>query len=77
MAAICGPGISRRAELLALVATALAIVSTVIAPMLYLLALPAACAMAAAAAPPGRRSVIALAVWVPVSAGVLLGVAPL
>lgn len=77
MAAICGPGVSRRAELVALLSTVLAIVTTVVAPTLYLVALPATCAVVAVAAPTGRRSVTALAVWVPVSAGVVVGLAPI
>lgn len=77
MAAICGPELSRRAERFTLAVTTLAVLSAVVVPMLYLIALPVACGAAAMAAPSGRRSVTAFATWVPVSAAVFLGVAPI
>ena len=73
MVAITGPHLSRRNETLALVATALAALATVIAPVLYVVLLPAACAATAVAAPDGRRVLAAMAVWFPVSAAVVLG----
>lgn len=76
MAAICGLGLSRRAERLALGATGLAVLLSVLTPMFYVVAVSMACASAALAAPAGRRSVTALAVWFPVSAAVVVGLAP-
>ena len=67
----------RRADRTALTVTALAILSSVVAPMLYVIAAPAACGAAAITAPRGRRSMTALAVWVPVSAAVMIGVTPI
>ena len=77
MVAICGPELSRRADRFALAVTAFAVLGAFVVPMLYLVVLPAACGAAAVAAPPGRRSVTAVATWVPVSAAVILGVAPI
>jgi len=70
--AITGTDLSRRAELVALWATALAALVTVVVPSLYVVALPAACAAVAMAAPRGRRLPAALVVWVPLSVAVVL-----
>lgn len=67
----------RRADRMALTVTALAILSSVVAPMLYVIAAPVACGAAAVTAPPGRRSVTAVAVWLPVSVAVVIGVTPI
>lgn len=77
MAAICGLELSRRAEHAALLATMVAVILAVVAPVLYALALGLACGAGAAAAPTGRRAVTALAVWVPVSAALVVGTAPI
>lgn len=61
---------------MALTVTVLAILSSVVAPMFYVVAAPVACGAAAVTAPRGRRSVAAIAVWVPVSAAVMIGVTP-
>jgi len=76
MTAISGLEPPRRADRIALSVTVLAILSSVVAPMLYVIAAPMACAAAAVTAPRGRRSLTAMAVWVPVSAAVVIGVAP-
>lgn len=73
MIAVAGPELSRRAEVLVLVATALAALVVVVVPALYLAALPAVCGAAALVAPPGRRFASALTVWVPVSLAVVVG----
>ena len=73
MVAIAGPQLSRRAELLALVVTALAALAVAVVPALYLAALPAACGAMALAAPSGHRLTSAAAVWVPVSLAVFVG----
>lgn len=73
--AITGPRLSRRAETFALLVTALAAVVTVLAPVLYAVLLPAACAAMAAAAPRGRRVVAAMTVWFPISLAVVVGTA--
>jgi len=70
--AVTGPHLSRRAELLALAATALAALLTVVVPTLYVLALPAACLAVAAAAPQGRRLPAVLVTWVPLSLAVVV-----
>ncbi|MDZ7674330.1 MAG: hypothetical protein U5K30_04590 [Acidimicrobiales bacterium] len=72
MVAITGPHLSRRAEVLGLATCALAAVVVVLMPALYLVVLSCACAAMATVAPPGRRTLAALAVWLPVSAAVLL-----
>lgn len=71
--AIAGPHLSRRAETVALLATALAALVTVVVPALYAVLLPAACTSVAAAAPRGHRLASALVVWVPVSLAVVVG----
>jgi hypothetical protein len=71
--AITGPRLSRRAELVALWATAAAALVSVVIPMLYLVALPMACVAMAAAAPAGRRLPPTVAVWTVVSVGALVG----
>lgn len=71
--AIAGPELSRRAEVAALLVTALAALAVVVVPTLYLVALAAACGAAALVAPAGRRVASALAVWVPVSLAVVVG----
>lgn len=76
MNAASPPDPPRRPDRIALGVTALAILSSVVAPMLYVLAVPAACGTAAVTAPRGRRSVTAVAVWLPVSAAVMIGVTP-
>lgn len=76
MAAICGLELSRRAEHVALAATMLAVLLAVVVPAAYAVALGLACGAAALAAPAGRRAITAAAAWVPVSAAVLVGVAP-
>lgn len=73
MLAISGPQLSRRNEVAALVLTVLAAVTTVIAPVLYVVLLPATCAAVGAVAPAGRRIVTGMVVWFPVSLGVVLG----
>lgn len=76
VAAICGLELSRRAERFALAVTGLAVLLSVLTPMFYVVAVAVACASAAMAAPAGRRSVTALAVWFPVSAAVVVGLVP-
>lgn len=71
--AIAGPQLSRRAEVLALLVTALAALAVAVVPTLYLVALPVACGAMALAAPPGRRFASAVTVWVPVSLAVVVG----
>lgn len=71
--AVAGPHLSRPAEVLALVVTALAALAVVVVPTLYLAALAAACGATALVAPAGRRTASALVVWVPVSLAVLVG----
>lgn len=77
MVAVTGPLRSRRVELLALTATVVAAIVVVVAPVFYVIALPAACAMAALVAPRGRRTVAAAAIWFPISVAVLLGTSPI
>lgn len=77
MVAITGPQLRRHHEVLALGATALAAVLTVVVPVAYVLALPAACAATAAAAPAGRRLAASLTVWVPLSIAAAVGSLPL
>lgn len=73
MVAITGPRLTRRAESVTLVVTALAALATVLVPALYAVLLPATCAAMAVAAPRGRRAVSAMAVWVPMSTAVVVG----
>lgn len=73
MVAIAGPQLSRRAESLALLVTALAALSTVLVPALYAVLLPTACATVALVAPRGRRALATMVVWFPVSLAVVLG----
>ncbi len=75
MLAIAGPQLSRRDELLALIVTVLASAAIVVVPVLYVVLLPAVCAIAALTAPIGRRVPMAMAVWVPLSLAVLVGTA--
>lgn len=67
MAAIVGTPLSPRSEALILVATVLALMTTVIVPVSYVVAVPAVCLGAAAVAPGGRRVLAAMAAWLPVS----------
>lgn len=76
MVAILGPELSRRRELLGLSITAAAAVLAVLVPVAYVVLVVAACGAMAGLAPSGRRAIAALAVWVPVSAAVVLGGLP-
>ena len=75
MVAISGPELNRRAELLVLVITAVAALLAAVVPVYYVVLLPLACASMALVAPAGRRTASAMAVWFPVSAGLLVGTA--
>lgn len=72
MVAITGP-LPRPFERAALLVTSFAALVTVVVPVAYAVALPAACAATAAAAPTGRRLAAALAVWVPLSLAAAVG----
>ena len=57
--------------------TVVAVVAAVVVPVSYLAAAAGSCGVAAAVAPAGSRAMMSLAAWVPVSFGVLVGLAPL
>lgn len=75
MVAISGPELTRRAEILVLALTAVAALLAAIVPVYYVVLLPLVCASMAIAAPPGRRTASAMAVWFPVSGALLVGTA--
>ena len=72
MVAITGMQLSRRNEYLALSLLVLGMVAAVVVPVLYVVVVPVVCAGGASVAPTGRRMLTAMAMWVPVSAAVLL-----
>ena len=76
MAAICGAELSRSREHLALFATVVAMVAAVLVPPSYVLGVAVASGVAAVVAPAGRRAVMSLATWVPVSFALVVGLAP-
>ncbi len=72
MVAITGHGLSRRNEHLALVLLVVGMVAAVVVPVLYVVVVPVVCAAGASVAPTGRRLLTAMAMWVPMSAAVIV-----
>ncbi len=73
MVLIAGGRIPRHHEKAALALTAVLIGVVVVAPVLYVVLLPLACAIVSTVAPIGRRLPVAMATWFPISAAVLVG----
>ena len=72
MVAITGIQLSRRNEHFALALLVFGMVAAVVVPVFYVVIVPMVCAAGASVAPPGRRILTAMAMWVPVSAAVLV-----
>lgn len=72
MVAITGQALSRRHEQLALTLLVFGVIAAVVVPVFYVLIVPMVCAAGAALAPSGRKALTAMAMWVPVSAAVVV-----